>query len=312
MRWEYIDHFEIPTSSPEWMATHCQSPTPYVLNENSVRVYFSCRDSSQIARISFVDMRFGSDGTIEWSPGPNYPSLSVGGIGCFDQHGVYPSSIINYGGCIYLYYAGYSKGHVSPLFYASIGLAKSQDGQVFERCSLSPLLSRSQYDPCLVTSPNVQKVEGAWHMHYVSGFKWELKDDGRLQSYYDIKYAAGKDPFDWKRDGKVSIGLLENETNLSRPTVLRLPDNKFHMWFCYVDKVYMKYKIGYATSQNYIDWVRDDSKSGFPKEDDSSNEMQAYPYIFELNGSFYMLYNGDNYGSNGFKISKLIFGIQIA
>lgn len=56
------------------------------------------------------------------------------------------------------------------------------NGETFHRYSTVPVMSRSEYDPCLVTSPNVFIDDDTWKMTYVSGFKWE-EVDNKLKSY---------------------------------------------------------------------------------------------------------------------------------
>ena len=151
--WEKIGEFRLPRGCSTWAKSHCQSPTVLSLDERTFRVYFSCRDDSQVSRIGYTDLKLHCDTSISWSPVSTIPALSEGQIGCFDQHGVFASSVIRDGDQIKLFYAGYTRGDERPLFYTSVGVAVSKDGCKFERISQSPILGRSEYDPCLVSSP---------------------------------------------------------------------------------------------------------------------------------------------------------------
>jgi hypothetical protein len=66
------------------------------------------------------------------------------------------------------------------------------------------------------------------------------------------------------------------------------------------------YKIGYATSINLIDWNRKDKEAGieYSKEGWDST-MHHYPHVFELNGKYYMIYNGNEFGKYGFGLAIL-------
>ena len=69
------------------------------------------------------------------------------------------------------------------------------------------------------------------------------------------------------------------------------------MWFGYKQNYY---RIGYAESNDGIEWVRKDhlanidvSESGFDKE------MIEYASVIKHKGKYIMFYNGDNYGFDG-------------
>ena len=66
------------------------------------------------------------------------------------------------------------------------------------------------------------------------------------------------------------------------------------------------YKLGYAYSSDLINWHRDDSLAGIePSASGWDSEMQCYPNAFELNGSIHLLYNGNEFGRNGFGLATL-------
>jgi predicted GH43/DUF377 family glycosyl hydrolase len=66
------------------------------------------------------------------------------------------------------------------------------------------------------------------------------------------------------------------------------------------------YRIGYASSENLIDWTRDDEKAGINVSDHGWDaEMVSYPHVFELDGKIYMFYLGDQVGKFGFGMAEL-------
>jgi hypothetical protein len=66
------------------------------------------------------------------------------------------------------------------------------------------------------------------------------------------------------------------------------------------------YRIGYASSTNLTDWIRDDSKAGIDvSEEGWDAEMISYPHVFELDGHTYMAYLGDHVGRYGFGLAVL-------
>jgi hypothetical protein len=66
------------------------------------------------------------------------------------------------------------------------------------------------------------------------------------------------------------------------------------------------YKIGYAYSDDLIKWTRDDKSAGISYSSEGwDSTMHHYPHIFELNGNYYMLYNGNDFGKYGFGLAIL-------
>jgi len=74
-------------------------------------------------------------------------------------------------------------------------------------------------------------------------------------------------------------------------------DGLYKMWYSHRGQ---SYRIGYAESANGIEWERKDAHSGIDvSESGWDSEMIEYPYVFENEGTHYMLYNGDGYGRTG-------------
>jgi len=302
--WRKIGYFEVPCDRYPWMHSHAQLPSALPLSDTRVRVFFATRSCEQHSHIAFADLVFSSDrADFKVECVSEEPVLSPGEIGCFDQHGVFPSCVVPYENKFYMYFIGWNRGLEAPLFYASIGLAVSEDGVIFRRHSPAPILSRSKFDPCLVTSPHVYVEDGIWHMDYVSGVRWSRKANGRLQSYYHIKSAQAMDPFNWERKGHVAIDFQEGETNIARPSVLKFSDKDYRMWFSYVHSKHGKYRMGYAESLDGKLWKRKDHLVGIGLDDAYAKEMICYPCVFKIKTGTYMLYNGDNFGEAGFGLA---------
>lgn len=285
----------------DWLQTHAQLPVADLISDDIVRVYFAGRSKSSFSSIGYVDLDVTDNyRVIQLS---RVPVISPGDIGCFDEHGVFPASIVNIGDKKYLYYVGWNQGYKQPLFYASIGLAISEDGgKSYKKYSKAPILSRSEFDPCLVTSPNVFIENGIWRMTYVSGVRWE-EINGSLKSFYHIKYAESRNGIEWMRNGDVCVDFRdEKETNIARSAVIK-EMGKYKMWFCYVygDQ---KYRMGYAESNDFKSWDRKDNISGIGVSENSfDSEMTCYPYILIIRGKKHMFYNGNNFGKEGFGLA---------
>ena len=66
------------------------------------------------------------------------------------------------------------------------------------------------------------------------------------------------------------------------------------------------YRIGYAWSKNLINWNRNDKKSGINLSQSGWDSIDMhYPHVFKLKQKYYMLYNGNHFGRNGFGLAVL-------
>lgn len=299
--WKKLGLIFMPDRTLPWMRSHCQAPAAFEVNKGTIRVYFASRDDQQISSIGYADVDPHTNAVKGYS---KEPVISSGPIGFFDEHGVFPASVLRVGDKVYMYYIGWNKGWRTPLFYSSIGLAISEDeGKTFQKYSPAPIMGRSQFDPCLVTSPNVFKENGLYRMTYVSGVKWE-ETPGGLISYYHIKYAESEDGISWSRTGKVAIDFGEGETNIARSSVI-IEQGVYKMWFCYI-RGKEKYRIGYAESNDGISWQRNDKLAGIDvSENGFDSEMVCYPNIIVHGNKKLMFYNGNNYGSDGVALAVM-------
>lgn len=276
-------------------------PTPLHLGDRRYRVYFAGRDSGNRSHVGFVEIDL--DRPQEILRLADEPVLAPGPLGCFDDHGVYPASLVEHDGRLLLYYVGWSPGVPEPLFYSSIGLAVSDDGgESFERVSPAPILGRGEHDPWLVTSPSVLRGDdGVWRMWYVSGLGWHETQDG-LWSRYHLKVADSRNGVDWRRDGAVAAELRERETNIGRPSVIHDGD-LYRMWYSHVEGS-REYRLGYAESADGRTFERLDARAGLdPDPGAFDGRAIAYPAVFRHEGTLHLLYNGDGNGRSGFGLA---------
>jgi hypothetical protein len=292
--------FDIP-STPDH-TTHATAPTPWPLDQEKVRIYFSRRDRLQRSWPTYLETRIDDFRQVSYVC-PT-PIINTGRAGCFDDSGVMISSLAQSGGKIYLYYSGWNTG--SPARYRiAIGLAISEDsGRTFTKWSEGPLLDRNEVDPISVSMPWVLQDQQQWRMWYMSFTQWVLLD-GTFEPYYQIEYAESADGIHWKREGQVSLGLSPEEGGLARPTVIR-ENNIYRMWFCYrsasgyrTDRK-RSYRIGYAESPDGLRWTRQDAHGLAPASEGWDSEMVAYPGVAVINGQKQLFYNGNGFGQSGF------------
>lgn len=302
MRWTKLGLvFDVKAAGIPWMNSHAQLPVADPVGGDLYRVYFAARTAEQISSVGCVLVELGD--RVRVLEVENEPALEPGGIGTFDEHGVFPSCIVSTAGSKRMYYIGWNRGYRAPLFYASIGLALSSDGGLtWAKYATAPIMARSQHDPCLVTSPHVMRHDGRFRMTYVSGIRW-AEVDHQLKSYYHIKYGESTDGLEWHREGRVAIDFaVPEETNIARSWVIQ-GRSGFHMWFGFVRGA-TPYRIGYAHSVDYLSWQRDDTAAGIDVSADGwDSEMICYPNVVMHRGRAYMFYNGNSFGKDGFGVA---------
>jgi hypothetical protein len=94
----------------------------------------------------------------------------------------------------------------------------------------------------------------------------------------------------------------EYEHAISKPSLL-IENGVYKLWFCCRGD---SYRIGYAESDDGINYVRMDDSSALKLSDEGwDSQMQEYPHIFDYEGGRYMVYNGNNFGQTGLGLAIL-------
>lgn len=295
-----------------WLKEFAQAPSTLVF-ENFVRIYFSCRppadaNGQYVSYSAFVDLdRKDLFNVLHVS---EQPILSLGGLGEFDEFGTYPVSVIRNDKEVRAYYAGWTRCESVP-FNVAIGVATSNDdGVTFTKIGNGPVLSYSPDEPFVLSGPKIRRFNDVWYLWYIAGRKWKMVD-GRAEPVYKIRMASSLDGIEWK---KVNEDLIESrieEDEAQASPDVSFANGKYHMFFCYRYSSDYRgkengYRIGYASSTNLIDWIRDDSKVGMDvSEEGWDSEMISYPHVFELDGKVYMAYLGNQVGRHGFGLAML-------
>jgi len=315
MKWTKLGKIFDPTehSLPKNCFGFAQSPQTLAMSDR-VRVYFSTRERDStgkfLSHISFVDFDKNMNEIIGHA---EETVIELGGRGCFDEHGIFPISPMRDGDRILAYTTGWNR-KVSVSADASIGLAISHDeGRTYKKHGKGPLLTASLKEPFLVADAYVANYGGQYHMWYIYGIKWKrFEENSPPDRVYKIAYAKSSDGFIWTRDSRqiVSDKLNEDECQ-ALPTVFHR-NERYHMYFCYRQAHGFRtdsnsaYRIGYAYSDDLVNWHRDDSQAGIDVSDSGwDSEMQCYPHTFEIDGKIYMLYNGNEFGKKGFGLAVL-------
>ncbi len=288
-----------PDQNFDWMQTHAAVPIAERIKGDLYRIYFSTRDAANRSRTGYVVIDIQKPQAIlELSENP---VLDIGALGTFDDSGAMATWLAEWNGQRYLYYIGWNLGVTVP-FRNSIGLAMGSPTRPFEKIYEGPIVDRTMHEPHFCASCCVIPGADVWRMWYLSCTGWEIKD-GRPSHHYHIKYAESDDGVDWRRTGQVAIDFGDSqEYAISRPSVL-YEGELWRMWYSHRGAAY---RIGYAESENGIDWSRRDALAGISVSETGWDfEMIEYPHVFQHDGQTFMLYNGNGYGATGVGLAVL-------
>lgn len=294
-----------------WLREFAQAPSVLIFDK-FVRVYFSCRptpdsNGQYVSYSTFVDLN--RDNLFERVNISTEPILKLGELGTFDEFGTYPASVIRNGNDVFVYYGGWTRCESVP-FNVAIGLGKSDDnGRTFKKLGMGPVLSYTFDEPFVLSGPKIRRFNNKWYLWYIAGKKWIL-DNGKPEPVYKIRMATSDDGINWIKLNRdiIESRIEENEAQAS-PDVF-FYEGKYHMFFCYRYSSNYRgkengYRIGYASSDDLLNWKRDDSKAGIDiSESGWDSEMVSYPHVFELDKNIYMLYLGNQVGRFGFGLAK--------
>lgn len=313
LRWRKLGQVFDPTKigGRSWLKEFAQC-TSTLIEDDYVRVFFSCRPARDshgqyTSNTTFLDL--DREDLTRVLRIADKPLLELGGLGCFDEFGIYPTSVIRMRDKVYFYYAGWTRP-TSVFADLSIGIAVSEDGESFVRLGEGPILTKSLREPFQLSGPKVRRFGGKLYMFYIAGEHWMLTEEGRSETFYKIRVATSDDGISWtKHSGNIIDSILENECQAG-PDVFEY-GGSYHMYFSYRYGLNFRgnnrgYRIGYARSEDLYNWHRFDDEAGIglsPSGWDSQD--MHYPHVFECDGELYMLYNGNQFGRFGFGLAIL-------
>jgi hypothetical protein len=317
MTWKKHGKIFDPTQHglPNDCAQFAQSPQALVFDD-FVRIYFSTRavdknNRKYLSHIAFVDMRKNLRDVIRVSDKTVIP---LGGLGCFDEHGIFPMNVLRHGDVVYGYTCGWNR-RVSVSVDTAIGLAVSRDnGLTFQRIGDGPVLAASLHEPCLVGDGFVKIIGDRFHMWYIFGTGWKkFSADTPPDRTYKIGHATSGDGINWVKEEARQIipDRLGVDESQALPTVIEV-GGRYHLFFCYRQSFDFRknpdrgYRIGHAWSGDLVNWTRDDDNPLLDVAPGGwDSDMVCYPHVFECDSTVYLLYNGNEFGRFGFGLAEL-------
>jgi predicted GH43/DUF377 family glycosyl hydrolase len=297
MDWRKLGRVYVPDGEQDWAVSHAFCPTSIQLDEDRIRVYVAFLDRERVGRIGFVDVEAANPlNVLNVSADP---VLDIGAPGEFDDNGVTPLSLCTDGDSLRLYYAGWQLG-VRVRYFLFLGLAVSSDGgMTFERHSRVPVLERSDAEPLMRTGAHVHDTGGRWRMWYAGGDEW-VEDHGKIVPSYPLRYLESGDGLSWGPSGSICLAPnRDQEIGFARPFVVE-DGGRLRMWYS-IRPVGTDYRLGYAESDDGLEWERRDDLVGIDVSDHGwDSEMIGLACLQQTKYGTYLFYNGNNFGETGF------------
>jgi hypothetical protein len=301
--WEKKGIIVTPEKSQFWNAQYCMVPTPVILNKDIIRVYYATTGSDVKGRITYIDLSSVNPSIIVNKP-DNF-ILDIGSPGCFDDSGVIPSFVEIEGDVIKIYYIGFKRTNIFPYtIHWGIAEFELKSHNLINR-STSPYFDASDIEYCSNSAPAIFKIGDAKHMVYWAGTKWSTINNKQYISA-GIKSASLVENMGWISDNNFILLPEGDEFSLGRPWVMKYEDI-YHMW--YSRRLKNKfYRLGYAISNDGINWVRKDDDVGIDVSKTGwDSDMICYSSVIKVDNNIFMFYNGNNHGEMGFGFAQYTF-----
>lgn len=300
--WKKLGQLYVPRENGQHpkLISHAANPLPVHIAGNVYRIFFSARDEQHRSSVGAVDVDI-----LQRKVMTTYhnPFFEHGPDGSFYSDGVSIGNCYEVNGIKYMLFMGWQNplgGH----WRGDIGRLIVTPKLALKLDKEEPLMGSDSTDPISLSYPWVQaKPSGGFDMWYGSTLTW---DTGNGEMLHVIQHASSDDGNNWDRTGLAVPYELGVAQAFSRPTIVMNDRGKLEMWFSFRSGAGGKYRIGYAMSEDGTNWKLDLKSAGIDVSPSGwDSEMIEYPFVFDHDGSRYMLYNGNGYGKTGFGLAVL-------
>lgn len=283
-----------------WMRHSALTPTPYRLDDATLRVFAGFRDADGVSRIGYVDVC--ADDPSHVLGVSDEPVLDIGRDGSFDDNGLILGDVVDGPGGVHLFYVGFQRV-AKAKFLAFSGLALSSDGgRHFHRVQETPILDRAPSRGTIAAIHSAHYEEGRWRLWYAVGDDWEWIG-GTPYPRYHIRYAETPDLARVPREDHVCLLPRGTEYRIGRPRVYRV-DGGYLMYFTR-GNVTGEYFPGAAVSTDGIHWERRDEAFGLALSERGFDARTiCYPALWRNGEQLWMFYNGNDMGVDGFALAE--------
>lgn len=282
------------------LLSHTANPTAFHLHDDTYRIFFSARDDQNRSSVGAVDIDVVTTQIVKEH---DTPIIEYGPLGSFYQDGISLGNYYEASGRCYLTFMGWRNPAVGH-WRGDIGRLIIGDDLSLAIDSSDPFIFCDEVDPISLSYPWVMMTqEGHYDMWYGSTLSWDIGNGEMLHVLRHARSADGETFTKTLNQVPSQIGVAQA---FSRPTILRVGDNSWNMWFSYRPGTGSSYRVGHAVSSDGLKWEL--SLNGITLDASSTgwdSNMVEYPYVFRHKGTVHMLYCGDGYGKTGFGMATL-------
>jgi len=298
----------LPSERPKQWVSHMMAPAPSPRVKDGVaEVFVGGWDEHGISSIYSVDFDLER---LKMVPGSARLQLEKGTPGSFDENGVFPASVIDFGDGWALSYTGFQLGYQVP-HYNFGGLAtRNESSYELARVSKAPIIDRADEGLTVRAGLSAIKLtsgeDSSWISVYAAGSTFELIN-GKLRPNYNV-YAQGVNPLELLDYGEMKVGINELEHGVGRPYITSF--NDLLLLFYTRRQKDFNYLPGLAISNDQgksferFDYLLENVT---PRKENFDNEMQYFPAPLIWNEKLYVFFNGNNFGCNGMGVWEFLF-----
>lgn len=305
MSWRKLGLVHCPGAASGWARHSFMTPTPWLSEPGTIRVYGGIRDDRGISRIGWVDL--DADDPVRIKARCEAPVLDLGAPGMFDDNGVILGDILEVApDDLRMYYVGFQLVEKAK-FLAFTGVAISRDrGETFERHQPTPILDRCPEGTFIGALHSIAALpEGGFRAWVSRGRGWQ-EIGGRLYPQYDCWTLTSADGLRFDNASAVPIiAPAPGEYRIGRPRANMLPGGGWELRATSdtLDKQYESFRF---TSPDGVAFTRTNEAElprGAPGSWDS--DMTCYPaHLTTPDGTRYLFYNGNDMGRTGFGVAR--------
>lgn len=296
--------FDASSLNLNWAKNSALTPTPLRISDDVIRIYAGFRDEFGVSRIGFVDVSVTNPTQILRVS--QKPCLDIGRDGCFDDNGVILGDVIWVNSIIYMYYVGFQIVN-KVKFLAFSGLATSSDGgETFQRIQEHPILDRCNAANMINAIHSVLPLPtGGYRVWHAKGDGWQTID-GKKYPKYNIWSSTSKNGFVISNDAVLCVDTIEPEYRIGRPSIYLIGDS-YIMFYTKGSTSGVDYYPGIALSDDGVRWTRRDDLFGIDLSYAGWDSKHiAYPRLIKIKDNrYYVFYNGNNMGQDGFGYAEL-------
>jgi predicted GH43/DUF377 family glycosyl hydrolase len=304
MKWRKLGLVFSPPKDVAKAVSHAQVPTPLLVNDEILRIYYSARDQDNVSRPYYVDV--AADDPLRILDYARQPLFEPGPVGCFDDNGILPCSVCRVTDSLYyMFYVGFELCQ-KIRYKLFTGLAVSQDGISFSRQANVPVFPPVHNEFCFRCGPFVRLIETGFEAYYVGGSDW-MNIGGKQMPRYEIKHMVSPDGLHWPDEGRTIIPITDSdEHGFGRPWLFEKDDGGYELCYSVRRVSFAAYRLGWATSTDGLNWTRRDAEFGLDVTPGSfDGQAVMYAALVKVRGRTFCFYNGDDFGAEGFAAAIL-------